>query len=221
MQRSNYFIHVVFWSFLVCTAPAGATNSIKECGAALLGDLTLQEFTKIDPARDLYYERLEQRRYEHHFSSPREQSNDHSVNAQWRTCTPASLRGHIANAHFQARTLRSLGIARWDIEIAQYRGIPLDWVVKKAYEKLERTDADIQEEIDLHSKDSGVTGEFTVTGYKTVLVKNLRFIEQVGLAKIDWERVERAFPGAFHITVDPETDSKDGSFKKLVVPFLR
>lgn len=51
-------------------------------------------------------------------------------------CYAPELRGHIASAHFQAKTMEHYGVARWDIELARYRGFPLDWPIKKACERL-------------------------------------------------------------------------------------
>lgn len=134
----------------------------------------------------------------------------------WKSCEPASLRGHIVSAHFQARTLESLGVARHDIEIAKYRWINLSWVCKKAYEKLERTDEDILQEIQDHK----CKPEFGVYNYREILVKNLKFIEQCRLATIDWDRVLRSFPDANSVILNIDNDTRDSSFKKTVVPLL-
>ena len=134
----------------------------------------------------------------------------------WQSCSPASLRGHIANAHFQARTLADIGVARYDIEVASYRKIDLTWVVRKAYEKLEREDKDILTEIEEHE----VAKKLTVDCYREMLIKNLKYIEQLDLAKVDWERVERSYTGASTVELDIERDGRDMSFFTYVVPFL-
>lgn len=138
--------------------------------------------------------------------------NDNS----WKTCSAASLRGHIVNVHFQARTLADLGVARYDIEIAAHRGIPLYWVARKAYERLERDDADIAKEISEHE----VADKLTVDEYRTMLVKNLKYIECLNLACIDWKRVNVSFDGASEIELDIDKDGRDMSFLTYIAPFL-
>ncbi len=140
---------------------------------------------------------------------------------EWNTCSPESLRGHIVNAHFQPMTLASLGVARYDIEIAHYRGIPLDWVVGKAYAKLERPNEDIQGEIDENKqRNPCMRADFSVDMYRTMLVKDLRYIEMLGRAAVDWQRVERAFPDALSVELNLREDSHDGSFLENIPPFL-
>lgn len=141
--------------------------------------------------------------------------NPKNNNGNWNTCSPASLRGRIVNAHFQARTLANLGVARYDLEVAKYRNMSVDWVVQQAYKKLERDDADILTEIKEHK----VADKLTVAGYRTMLVKNLKYIRQLGLATIDWERVNKSI-NSLEIASEIEQDSHDMSFRKDVVPFL-
>lgn len=112
--------------------------------------------------------------------------------------------------------MASLGVARYDIEVAHYRGFELTWVVKKAYERLERPDTDIQAEIHEHK----IAKPFTPADYRVVLVKNLKLIECLNLASVDWQRVERSLPGARAVELDLDADGTDMSFRKWVVPFL-
>lgn len=129
------------------------------------------------------------------------------------TCSPTSLRGHIGNRHFIVGLCAYYGMARYDVEIAAYRGIPLDWVVKKAYENLERDDADIQHDID---SDARVwirqVRNFTVEHYRIIAVQTLKYMEQFGLTSIDWIRVEKSLPGASEVQFDLERDSRDDKF---------
>jgi len=132
----------------------------------------------------------------------------------WRRCSPASLRGHIANNHFQADMLACTGVARYDLEVAAYRGIELDWVVQKAHQNLERPDADIREEISCSAPRSrfAANGQLTVHEYRALLTKNLKYIERLALAVIDWARMERSFPEASQVALDVTRDTADSSF---------
>jgi len=132
----------------------------------------------------------------------------------WRFCTSGSLRGHIINAHFKAMTLSSIGVAAYDIEIASVRQMDLTKVVEAAYERLDRTDHEIQNEINDQHEDKihKSLKDFTVDNYRTVLVKNLKYIEQLGLAEVDWGMVERSVPNARSVELDLETDTTDASF---------
>ena len=128
-------------------------------------------------------------------------------------CSPASLRGHIAKRHFIVGVCAYYGMARYDIEIAAYRGIPLDWVVKKAYENLERYDSDIQYDINKDARViTGIVRNFSVMHYRIIVVQTIKYIEQFGLASIDWDRVEKSLPGASNIKFDLERDSRDNQF---------
>ena len=143
------------------------------------------------------------------------------TNDEWRRCSPRSLRGHIANAHFQARTLRSVGIPLYDIEIAQVRGIGLGWVAKRAFEKLSRDDGDIQSEIDEHALRASersiglILPPFGIDDYRSKLAKTVRVIAAKGLAQVPWDRFEEVYPGAASIPVDLAADTTDLAFKSL------
>lgn len=134
----------------------------------------------------------------------------------WLKCSPASLRGHIASAHLQARTLASFGVARYDIEVAHYRKMSLEWVCKKIYQCLERTDQDIWNEIHEHG-----CSEFTHNDYRIVLIKNLLLIEQLECAQIDWERVGRIFPEYIAISLNLSADTHDASFYGTTLIYYR
>lgn len=135
------------------------------------------------------------------------------------TTTGPSLRGHIVNAHFQARTLRDLGVAVFDIELAKFKNFDIGWVVRKIYEKLERQDDDISREIEEHGK--GFVSnplyeikDFGVAEYRTMLIKNLLFIDSLYTIKIDWNRIEIVFPNAREVRLDIKRDTTDRSFTK-------
>ncbi len=71
-------------------------------------------------------------------------------------------------------------MARYDIELAAYRGIRLDWV--------------------------------SVKHYRIIVAQTLKYIEQFGLASIDWDRVERNLPRASKVEFDLDRDPNDGQF---------
>ncbi|MCB0356018.1 MAG: hypothetical protein KDD40_03370 [Bdellovibrionales bacterium] len=135
----------------------------------------------------------------------------------WETTTGPSLRGHIVNAHFQARTLRSLGVARWDLEILKYRGFSPTWVIQKIYEKLKQSEDVIWNEITEHAKSDDVPlDEFTPKDYRVVLVKNLLLIQKMWSdIKIDWELVDQYVPQSKDIVLNIKQDTNDGSFFEL------
>lgn len=140
------------------------------------------------------------------------------------TCTPASLRGHIVNAHFSPDIAALLGVARYDIELALYRGIQLDWVVRKAYERLEEDEATTHQRFVPDTKDSdfweGSTRLFfqfgDIRAYREMIVKNLIYIEELRRASVDWVRVNAALPEADSVTLVLFRDSRDQPFLEAV-----
>lgn len=134
------------------------------------------------------------------------------VGFNWYDCSPNSLRGHMVNAHFRPLILHRLGIPRFDIEVAAYRGIELGWVVRKAYEKLERPDHEIKAERDRFMDYSFVS----VDNYKEMIIKTLLYIEQKELATIDWERAKKSFGKATEIKLNVDEDSNEGPFAETL-----
>jgi len=124
----------------------------------------------------------------------------------WQTVKAPSLRGHIVKGHLNVLALYSLGIAKYDIDVAKRRGFDLDWVTLKIYEKLERSDQSIKDDIERLLY--GVT-DFSPTDYRKVLVKNLKYIEDSQISVIDWNRVEKSFPNARQVTYDLLKDVGD------------
>ena len=142
------------------------------------------------------------------FYNEQQAQPDYFGDEGWRECSPKSLRGHIGNAHFQARTLAHIGVPLYDIEIAEYRKIGLGRVVKRAYENLLRSDDDIQAEID----DQEVTDDLSVEEYRLRLVKSIRVIADKGMAIVPWDKIDAVYPDASQVTVDLDTDAHDVSF---------
>lgn len=136
------------------------------------------------------------------------------------TCSAPSLRGHIVNAHFDPDILARLGIPRFDIELAQFRGFDLNWVAKKVYERLEEPTKTTAIRFRLLRKfhNTCVDGRDPyfafgdVAGYRRMLVRSLMYIEQLGLAPINWDRVRQAVPALDEINLDLERDSSEGPF---------
>ena len=127
-------------------------------------------------------------------------------NDDWKTCSPEAIRGHIVNIHLRAKSAAEFGVARFDIEVAARRKFDLGWVVRKAYGRLERSHNDIRTEII-----QTVCPAYSVDMYRTVLVKTLKFIAQLGLADVDWSRVKKTVPNADEITLDINRDANDES----------
>jgi hypothetical protein len=139
------------------------------------------------------------------------------------TCPPERLRGHLANTHLLPRVLAIVGVARWDITLCEFRGIPLNWVVKKGYEWLEHDDNRIRERIFAGDPQYTPLPErsvylklgldyWSVRTYREFVVKNLMFIEQLSLAPVDWTRVVAVVPNFSKINLDIERDSSEGPF---------
>ncbi len=84
------------------------------------------------------------------------------------------------------------------------------------YQKLERTDLDTAEEIETQQSSSDIYPDFSANDYRIVLIKNLKYIESLRLATVDWPRVERTFPSAQLVAVDLDADTNDSSFFKLL-----
>lgn len=134
----------------------------------------------------------------------------------WRTCSAKSLRGHLVNAHFQATTLFNVGVPRYDIEIAEVRGIGLGWVVKRAVEKLAQPNIAIRAEIGSFAHDGNeVFGPIDETTYRSMLVKSIRLIHNLRLAHVPWAQIDEVYPEASAVPLDLSKDTTDASFKSL------
>jgi hypothetical protein len=140
-------------------------------------------------------------------------------------CEPHQLRGHIANTHLSPAVAASYGVARFDIEVAAYRDIPLDWVVKKAYRFLEEDDRTIIFKM-FEGRADYITAMFgeksgpkynywSIPGYKGMIVKNLLYIEMLNRAEVDWQRVIRAFPEAMDVTLEVSDLDPEEKFNPL------
>lgn len=126
------------------------------------------------------------------------------------SCTPASLRGHIVRRHLTPQVIHDVGVDRFDIELAAYREIKLDWVVEEALKLLAVPDDVIQSELELE----GLARKFSVDQYRQGIVKNLLYINHLKCAEVDWERVNHIYPNARNVKLDIEKDCSDISFDK-------
>lgn len=138
------------------------------------------------------------------------------------TCTAASLRGHIVRAHFDPYIMADFGVARYDIDLAKYRGFNLDWVVSQAYKRLEESPEMTKRRFGAYRlwgttsmKNKERYFEYEdIEGYKEMLVKTLRHIAEQGLTTVpvDWNRVALSVPNLEGITLDIERDSRERPF---------
>lgn len=128
----------------------------------------------------------------------------------WQQCTPASLRGHIVNAHLRPDTLQHGGLPLYDVEIAQVRGVGLGWVVRKAVQRLELTDGELHEVVEAHRVDDAMTPG----SYRTLLVKTIKLISHLGMAQVPWGAINKIYPGASSVGVIGSEDKTDASFKE-------
>lgn len=140
-------------------------------------------------------------------------------NSPWNesTCTGPQLRGHIVNAHFLPVVLADLGVPRYDIELSESRGFNLEWVAKKAYERLEEPPQTTAARFssDEYWKRRNLYFAFgDIDGYRIMIVRSLLYIDQLGLAQVNWDRVKQVVPNVTEINLDLDRDSTEGPFQK-------
>lgn len=142
----------------------------------------------------------------------------------WKDCSGPSLRSHLVHVHFHDPcAVIADGVARWDIELAAYRGLDLKWAVGKIYDFLERPD----DEIELQASHSGNLDAYnlkerppiTALEYRIGLVRNLLFMEQLGMADIDWKRVTRSLTSARSVELNLDGAS-ESFFKEKRIPHV-
>lgn len=132
------------------------------------------------------------------------------------TCSKNGLARHIVRVHFEPLEMMRNGIARYDIELAFYRGVDLNWVVEEAYKKLERENEVIQREIEQKIPGAGIIPghDFSIDDYKTIIIKNLQLIAKLGLGSVNVNRLKTIFPGVYGIEVDIVNGTRDEHFLK-------
>ena len=128
----------------------------------------------------------------------------------WKNCTPQSLRGHIVNIHLEPRNLVLIGVPRYDIEVAEARELDLDWVVKKAIQRMGMRRAELQ-----GITRGELTGLFDIARYRELVAKTLKVIDMADLAEVNWDLVNTLHPGASELEVNPFWDIHDTSFQKI------
>ena len=121
----------------------------------------------------------------------------------WMRCTGPSLRGHIVNAHLTPRGLAVIGVPFFDLGVARQREFDLDWVVKKAMERLAAAEDIVQ-----RSPDAGLDAR----RYGELLIKTIKVIDTEGMSPVPWSQIEELVPNASSIVVNMPTDSTDISF---------
>jgi len=98
-----------------------------------------------------------------------------------------------------------IGVARYDIDVCAYRKISLEGAAEEAYKKLEQPDEMIEAEIAAQSAVNGTDFcGFSPDAYRLAIAKNLKYMEQCGTARIDWERVWKCLPSANSVNFDIE-----------------
>ena len=137
----------------------------------------------------------------------------------------SSIRGHIVNLHLSVGILAWYGVPIYDLQVLAFRrwrntaqdyghAWNADWVVKNIYERLERSNTVIQEEIQ-QAVERGYfrtsLAYFTVDTYRRLLIKTLKYIENLQLSFVDWNRVEVSASYASAVFTNP-TDSLDFGF---------
>lgn len=139
-----------------------------------------------------------------------------------------SLQSHIYEAHFDPFIIYLLGIARFDIDLAHLLGFRLNSVVEAGYTRLEKgwpnydfkpETAQKFESISVFAK-QGI--RWTEQNCQVFIVKNLRYIQQLGLGQVDWDRIRRSTPNADNISLDIDRDANDPAIPKqrIAAPIL-
>ncbi len=141
------------------------------------------------------------------------------------TCSPESLRGHIVNTHFRADLRGWYGVADWDYGVAQVRGIPMHWVVKKACHLITLPDLILMDELLQYEakyrkfQDKFATFEklgwdyLDPNAHRKILVKNLHAMERRGLlGEFDWGPIEVFVPRAKNMPLDLTMDTSERPF---------
>jgi hypothetical protein len=142
-------------------------------------------------------------------------------------CQPKSIRGHIVNTHFKYSTMAWYGVAEWDLGLAEFRRIPMDWVIKKACDLITQPDDVMlvgilreeplyrlfQHRFAVYEKKLG--WDYLVPqSHRMMLVKNLHAMNNHGLlGEFDWDPIEKFVPGASNMTVDVTQDTMEKPFE--------
>lgn len=141
-------------------------------------------------------------------------------------CTAVGLTKHIIGKHLLSPAiLAGYGVAKYDIEIACVRMFSLSEVVLAAYQILEESDDELRARVEKERTIYlGLCRSYEtafqklgldyrdLNAHKTIIIKNLKYIEQLGLAEINWRRVIGAVPDGLSITLDLDRDTTDVSF---------
>jgi hypothetical protein len=101
------------------------------------------------------------------------------------------------------------GVAQYDIEICALRSFNLDCFVDATYSRLESSHATASRISDFSNPYfNGTAHPF----YPMVLVKNLKYVEFLGLSRVDWHLVGTFVSDARQIMLDLPADSKKDTF---------
>lgn len=117
-----------------------------------------------------------------------------------RQITPDGITQHIIDFHFLPGIIFRKGIPSYDLESLAHYGAGASEVAEAVYERIE---TELSPQRVLHG---------SAVEYSLLLVRTLQYIEQLGLAGIDWKRVETAIPTARSIDFDIDRDSRDQQF---------
>lgn len=123
----------------------------------------------------------------------------------WRHCTGPSLRGHVVNAHFEPHALVGL-MPTYDAEVAQYRGIGMGWVARKALERAVLTDEQLADLMATSPR------RISPEDYRNRLIKTAGLLSDMGLATVEWSEVDRLLPGASDMRIEPSDPTEQGFY---------
>ena len=124
--------------------------------------------------------------------------------------TPQFLMEHVAQVHTLPGIAAGMKIARYDLEkLAKYE-IPSGDLIGLLLEIIKRGASRLQ-------YDGYVPTLLENNGRRyieDIVVKNIKYAELLGLAKVDWVSVERLIPGAKKTKVYLPRDSSDSFFEE-------
>lgn len=135
------------------------------------------------------------------------------------------LANHIAWGHLDPYEFQRLGVTRFDLERAEYLGCDLTSLVEGPLhgypclmDLLRMSPEELRDRfyylnpIRANMSSDQKRHKMSVGEFRQWVIKTLRFMDQLGVAQINWDDVELLYPGAQLVEFDVNQDSGDYSF---------
>ncbi|MBI5051441.1 hypothetical protein HZC08_01650 [Candidatus Micrarchaeota archaeon] len=116
--------------------------------------------------------------------------------SRWKTVDALGMLGHL-HIHIQPHVIASSGVPIYDLEVLKHRRFSITGLLDLIYSNL---------------RFSAAGSEAQTAVYLTYLVRTLLYIQELGLSKVNWERVGNRLSNPRDIDFDPSRDSTDGTF---------